>query len=90
MPQADLEEGDVVVGALGISSDGLHFETPDGMPVHCMVLIATPPSQRSHRLEVMAAFARAMEHFLAKHLGGRAEVPDIRKAEAMETGRLAP
>ncbi len=60
VPQADLEEGDSIVGALGISSEGLQFDTPDGMPVHCMVLIATPPSQRDHRLEVMAAFARAI------------------------------
>ena len=60
VPQADLEEGDSIVGALGISSEGLNIETPDGMPVHCMVLIATPPSQRDHRLEVTAAFARAI------------------------------
>ena len=60
VPHADLEEGDSIVGALGISKEGLHFDTPDGAPVHCMVLLATPPSQRDHRLEVMAAFARAI------------------------------
>ena len=37
-----------------------------------------------------ATFARAMERFLAKHLGGRAEVQDLRKAEAVEADRLAP
>ncbi len=60
VPHADLEEGDEIVGAVGISSEGLHFETPDGAPVHCMVLIATPPSQRDHRLEVITAFSRAI------------------------------
>lgn len=60
LPQADLEEGDSIVGALGISSEGLPFDTADGAPVHCMVLLATPPSQKDHRLEVMAAFARAI------------------------------
>ena len=60
VPHGDLEEGDSIVGALGISREGLHFDTPDGAPVHCMVLLATPPSQRDHRLEVMAAFARAI------------------------------
>jgi Kef-type K+ transport system membrane component KefB/mannitol/fructose-specific phosphotransferase system IIA component (Ntr-type) len=60
VPQADLEEGDAIVGAVGISSGGMGLETPDGMPVHCMVLIATPPSQRDHRLEVMAALTRAI------------------------------
>ena len=60
VPHADLIAGDDIVGALGISRAGLRFETPDGAPVHCMVLLATPPSQRDHRLEVMAAIARAI------------------------------
>jgi PTS system fructose-specific IIC component len=60
VPQADLEEGDSIVGALGISSEGMAFETPDGVPVHCMILIATPPSQRKHRAEVTTALARAI------------------------------
>ena len=37
-----------------------------------------------------ATFARAMEQFLAKHLGGRAEIPDLRKAEALEAERPSP
>lgn len=60
VPIADLEEGETIVGAVGISSQGLRLDTPDGEPVHCMVLLATPPSQRDHRLEIIAAFARAI------------------------------
>ena len=60
LAHADLEEGDSIVGAVGISAAGLAFETPDGVPVHCMVLIATPPSQRDHQHEVMSAFDRAI------------------------------
>ena len=60
VPHASLEEGDSIVGAVGISVKGLTFDTPVGEHVHCMVLIATPPSQRDHRLEVMAAFATAI------------------------------
>ncbi|MDJ0522981.1 MAG: cation:proton antiporter [Planctomycetota bacterium] len=60
VPFADLEEGRRIVGAVGISSEGLAFDTPDGEPVHCMVLLATPPSQRDHRNEVTAAFATAI------------------------------
>jgi len=60
VPHADLAEGETIVGAIGISRRGLPFATPDGEPVHCMVLLATPPSQRNHRLEVMAAFAKAI------------------------------
>ena len=47
-------------GAMGISKEGLSFETPDGRPIHCMVLLATPESQRERHLEVIAALARAI------------------------------
>lgn len=60
VPFAELQEGESIVGAVGISSKGLEFDTPDGEPVHCMVLLATPPSRRDHRNEVTAAFATAI------------------------------
>jgi len=47
-------------GVMGISAAGLPFDTPDGRPVHCMVLLATPASQRDRHLEVIAALARAI------------------------------
>ncbi|MCZ6574659.1 MAG: PTS sugar transporter subunit IIA [Planctomycetota bacterium] len=62
MPHAELEEGEAIVGVMGISRHGLDFDAPDGHPVHCMVLLATPSSQRAHHLEVLAAFARAIGH----------------------------
>ncbi|TDJ72246.1 MAG: PTS fructose transporter subunit IIA [Planctomycetota bacterium] len=60
VPHGVLEEGDGIVGAMGISREGLHFESPDGMPIHCMVVLATPPTQRDRHLEVLAALARAI------------------------------
>jgi PTS system fructose-specific IIC component len=60
VPHAELAEGEAIVGALGISRAGLPIETPDGLPLQCMVLIATPPSQKDHQLEVMAAFSRVI------------------------------
>lgn len=59
VPHGLLEAGDMV-GAMGISHDGLPFETPDGVPVHCMVVLVTPPHQRERHLQVMAALARAI------------------------------
>jgi mannitol/fructose-specific phosphotransferase system IIA component (Ntr-type) len=47
-------------GVMGISREGLPFETPDARPVHCMVLLATPPDQRQRHLEVLAALARTL------------------------------
>jgi len=60
VPHGVLEEGDAIVGAMGISRKGLNFETPDGRPVHCMVVLATPPTKRDQHLEVLAALARAI------------------------------
>jgi PTS system fructose-specific IIC component len=62
MPHAELDEGDAIVGVMGISRRGLDFDAPDRHPVHCMVLLATPRSQRTRHLEVLAAFARAIGH----------------------------
>lgn len=60
VPHGMLPEGDSILGAMGISAEGLPFETPDGQPVHCMILLATPPALRSQHLEVLAAFSRAI------------------------------
>jgi mannitol/fructose-specific phosphotransferase system IIA component (Ntr-type) len=60
VPHAVLERGSAIVGVMGISREGLAFDTPDGFPVHCMVLMATPSHQRERHLEVLAALARAI------------------------------
>lgn len=60
VPHGVLERGETMAGAMGISREGLDFETPDGLRVHCMVVLATPPGQRERHLEVLAALARAI------------------------------
>jgi mannitol/fructose-specific phosphotransferase system IIA component (Ntr-type) len=42
---------------MAVSREGLSFDTPDGEPVHCMVLLATPDSERDRHLQVMAGIA---------------------------------
>lgn len=58
--QGVLEGGSEIKGVLALSRQGLDFKTPDGKPVHCIVLIAVPVSQMERRLEVIAAFAKAI------------------------------
>ena len=60
VPHGILEDGDGIVGVMGVARHGLHLDAPDGRPVHCMVLLATPASQRTRHLEVLAALARAI------------------------------
>lgn len=47
-----------LLGAIAISKDGWGFDTPDGEPVRCIVLLATPKDAAAHHLAVLAALAR--------------------------------
>ncbi|MEZ6197480.1 MAG: cation:proton antiporter [Planctomycetota bacterium] len=60
IPHAAWPAGNRIVGAMGISSSGLGFDTPDGKPVHCVVLLLTPADQRDRHLEILGAFARVI------------------------------
>ncbi len=60
VPHGELPEGFPMVGVMGLSKRGLPFPTPDGRPVHCVVLLATPKGERDRHLEVLAALARTV------------------------------
>ncbi|MGE0608267.1 MAG: cation:proton antiporter [Pirellulales bacterium] len=60
LPHARLEEGDRIIGAMGISRQGLQIETPDQQPVHCMVLIFTPVSMPERHLAVLSALSASI------------------------------
>jgi fructose PTS system EIIBC or EIIC component len=60
IPHAHIDNGEKIVGAMGISSEGLDLGAPDGKPVHCVVLLLTPTAMRDRHLEVLAGLARAI------------------------------
>ena len=60
VPHGELPEGHPMVGVMGLSRRGLRFRTPDGRPVHCMLLLATPRGERDRHLEVLATMARTL------------------------------
>jgi len=60
VPHGILPEGEAMVGVMALSRDGLGFDTPDGRPVHCMVLLGTAPEERERHLHVLAALARTV------------------------------
>jgi Kef-type K+ transport system membrane component KefB/mannitol/fructose-specific phosphotransferase system IIA component (Ntr-type) len=59
VPHGILPPGTPMAGVMAISRDGLPFETPDGIPVHCMVLLGTAAEERERHLEVLATLARS-------------------------------
>lgn len=60
VPHAVIDDRDEIAGAIGLSRQGLDFETPDGKPVHCVVLLATSERLTTRHLEVLGALARAV------------------------------
>jgi PTS system fructose-specific IIC component len=60
VPHGILPEGEPMVGVMALSRRGLGFETPDGRPVHCMVLLGTAIDERDRHLQVLAALARTV------------------------------
>jgi mannitol/fructose-specific phosphotransferase system IIA component (Ntr-type) len=58
VPHGILPQGTPMAGVMAISRDGLPFDTPDGVPVHCMVLLGTAVDERDRHLEVLAMLAR--------------------------------
>lgn len=62
IPHAILDEGSEVKGVLGISTEGVDLNAPDGELVHAVLLLATPETDRHRHLQVLAAFANLITH----------------------------
>jgi Kef-type K+ transport system membrane component KefB/mannitol/fructose-specific phosphotransferase system IIA component len=60
VPHGILPSGRPMVGVMALSREGIPFDTPDGQPVHCMVLLCTAPEERDRHLQVLAALARTV------------------------------
>ncbi len=60
VPHGILPEGYPMLGVMALSREGLDFETPDGRPVHCVVLLGTAPEERDRHLQVLATLARTI------------------------------
>lgn len=57
VPHGILPDRQSMVGVMAISREGLHFDAPDGRPIHCMVLLGTSNEERERHLQVLAALA---------------------------------
>ena len=60
VPHGILPVGAPMVGVMALSERGLGFQTPDGVPVHCMVLLGTSEDERDRHLQVLAMLARTV------------------------------
>ncbi|WP_219906751.1 PTS sugar transporter subunit IIA [Enhygromyxa salina] len=60
IPHAMVPEGQEVCGVLGLNTEGLDLGAYDGRPVHAVVLLAAPESDRQRHLQILSAFASAL------------------------------
>lgn len=58
VPHGSLPDGENLVGVMGISKHGLPLDTPDGIPLRCLVLLAAPPEDDGRFMEVQGVLAR--------------------------------
>ncbi len=58
VPHGCLADGQDLVGVMGISKVGLPLESPDGLPLRCLVLLAAPPEDGGRFMEVQGVLAR--------------------------------
>ncbi len=60
IPHVIDDEALQISGVLGINRQGLDIPTPDGQPVHCMVLLVVPREQASSYLQILATITRSI------------------------------
>jgi len=60
LPHVMLPAGHRAVGVLALSKPGLAFSTPDGKPVHCIVLLGTAVDDAALHLQILATLARTI------------------------------
>jgi len=60
VPHGILPDGVPMAGVMALSREGLDLPTPDGRPVHCMVLLGTSSEERDRHLLVLASLARTI------------------------------
>ncbi len=89
VPHAEIEGVTRLCGVMAVSESGLDLPTPDGQPVHCIVLLVIPPQERQRHVQVQAALARSIGsdpgiRSLVFHADTPAHVCEILHAEEFE------
>ncbi len=57
IPHGRLPTGLSSLGVMGINRGGLNFESPDGRPVHCVILLLSSPDEPERHLQLLAMIA---------------------------------
>ena len=72
--------------AIGISRDGIEFDSVDGEPVHVVAVLGTPKKHQKQHMELLAALSRILQHEQTRETllaaGSAVELIDIFKSSS--------
>lgn len=72
-----LEVG-TVVGTIGVSREGIEFNSLDGKPVHVVLLLIAPPDARVAHLQALQSASNVLRNPLtARHIQQSPGIPEI-------------
>jgi fructose-specific phosphotransferase system IIA component len=60
IPHCSMEEVDSTLVALGVSSEGVDFESIDGRPTHLILLLVTPKNRTKVHIRTLAEIAKLL------------------------------
>ncbi len=60
IPHGSIDCIDEIVGAIGISKDGIDFESFDGVAVHIVILLLVPKAKFGKHIKTLAQIARTL------------------------------
>lgn len=91
IPHCSLEEIDDTQVTLGVSQDGLDFESIDGKPTHLILLLVTPKNRTKVHIRTLAEIAKLLNDSGFRDRLVRADSSDhvlelVREREAQERG----
>jgi len=90
IPHGKCDSVKKLVGCLGVSKEGIDFESLDGEPAHIFFLLVAPVDSAGPHLKALARISRLLkDKFIRDSLRAASDEKEILKIVQQEDGRLA-
>lgn len=90
IPHAKYDGVDKLVASLGISKEGVNFDSLDGEPAHIFFLLIAPVDSAGPHLKALARISRLLkDKFFRDSLKNAENIKDILKLIALEDERIS-
>lgn len=88
IPHGKARSVDRMAAAIGVSQEGIEFESEDGQPAHLLVLFVSPENATTQHVKVLANFSRLFKEETVRRTLREARTPEgflaaLQSAEAV-------